>query len=318
MKRLYTTLSILGLYSLAMAQPVIQAIDINPSIGDVYDINVTQWVSEGNAGSNVTWDLSSMTVASANSMTINAGSPSFPLANHTMLDGSGSMMYQENSSTGQYVHGQDAGGVLFTFQDPMKMLAFPLDENVNETDAFAATFTSGVPFTRAGTNDIVADAWGTLITPDDTFNDVWRVRIDQDYTDTYAGGTIVYQAQIYVWYKAGIHYPLASVSTLTTSQGANIDYGTYLNTANLNIIEEVNEAFKLYPNPANENLNVEFESIEAIRIYNAVGNLIKEVSVSSLSNTVSIDIRDLTSGMYFVKGLNNEGTETKGQKVIKQ
>jgi hypothetical protein len=322
MKKIYSTLSVLGLASLSMAQPIMQASDLNPNIGDVYNTNITAWIPEGNWGNNVTWDLSGMVVTNTSSMTVNAGSPTYPMANHTMVDGSGSISYQENGSTGQYVHAQNAGGTVITFQDPMKTMSFPLDENVYETDNFSATFTSGgFPFTRAGSNLIFADAWGTLITPEGTFTDVWRVRLDQDYTDTYAGGTIDYEVQVYAWYKAGIHNALASVATIQSTQGAPFQYGTYLLTGNLSIPEDVNMAFSLFPNPVNENLTVAFassESIESIRVYNSVGALVNQVEVNSFDATLSIDMSELTTGIYFVKGLNADGTETAAQKVIKK
>ena len=97
MKKLYTTLSVLALTSMAMAQPVMQASDLNPNVGDVYNINITNWVPEGSWGNDVTWDLSSMVVSNSTTMAINSGSAGFPLANHTMLDGSGTISYQEFS-----------------------------------------------------------------------------------------------------------------------------------------------------------------------------------------------------------------------------
>lgn len=322
MKKLYTTLSVLGLTSLAMAQPVMQASDLNPTVGEVYNYEVTQWVPEGNWGNNVTWDLSTMIPSSSSSVTVNAANPLFPLSNVSLLDAGGSTTYQENSSTGQYVHGIDAGGTIITYQNPAKQLVFPLNENVNETDTWAATFTSGgLPFDRAGTNLIFADAWGTLITPEGTFTDVWRVRVDQDYVDTYAGGTIVYQVQVFMWYKAGIHYPLATVADVATSQGSAYTYGTYTLLDSWGVEEEANTAFRLFPNPVQENLNVEFasaEAVQALRIYNALGNLVNEVEVNSFSKNITVDMSSLSSGIYFVKGVTTEGTETTEQKVVKQ
>ena len=54
--------------------------------------------------------------------------------------------------------------------------------------------------------------------------------------------------------------------------------------------------FTLYPNPAQDILNIETQQqIETVKIYNLQGQLIKEVS------TNSIDVSNLNTGLYFVQ-----------------
>ena len=84
----------------------------------------------------------------------------------------------------------------------------------------------------------------------------------------------------------------------------------------------INEEFAsiatlVYPNPANEVLNVKMEINNAttglIAIYNAAGSKVKETSFNA-SNGVSVEqvsINDLSSGLYTVKITTNDGFATR-------
>lgn len=85
---------------------------------------------------------------------------------------------------------------------------------------------------------------------------------------------------------------------------------TGINEAN---ISEQN--FNLYPNPANETLNISIhESKKAqIQIFNTMGMLIKEFEISQQS--LQINISDFPSGLYFIQ---NKSQPQYSQKFIKQ
>jgi len=67
-------------------------------------------------------------------------------------------------------------------------------------------------------------------------------------------------------------------------------------------IEELSfkNKFNIFPNPANNTLNIEFENIretnDNIQIYNTIGELVKEIAFNQ-----SIDISNLEKGIYFIK-----------------
>ena len=64
--------------------------------------------------------------------------------------------------------------------------------------------------------------------------------------------------------------------------------------------------FKLYPNPANQHLNILLSTIDnVILIYNLQGELVKNSFVST--NYCKLNITDLSSGMYVVEVKNNNG-----------
>ena len=64
--------------------------------------------------------------------------------------------------------------------------------------------------------------------------------------------------------------------------------------------------FKLYPNPANQYLNILLSTIDnVILIYNLQGELVKNSFFST--NYCKLNITDLSSGMYVVEVKNNKG-----------
>jgi hypothetical protein len=86
--------------------------------------------------------------------------------------------------------------------------------------------------------------------------------------------------------------------------------------ASTNIIEY--ESFlKLYPNPANELIQYEFDIEEMdkgkIKIYNVLGSILEEINVNHKISKGSIDLTKFSKGVYLFE-LNVEGN----QKIIKQ
>lgn len=81
---------------------------------------------------------------------------------------------------------------------------------------------------------------------------------------------------------------------------------------NLSIDENYNfSTFILYPNPTLEKVNINVQSNCKINVYNATGQKLKEINLSSGLNEINLDF--LSSGTYFFK-IENGNT----LKVIKQ
>jgi Leucine-rich repeat (LRR) protein len=105
------------------------------------------------------------------------------------------------------------------------------------------------------------------------------------------GNTFSNNANIYFDYN----FPITT-NTYTTTVAAlstqDFDFGTY---------------FTLYPNPANDVLNIQTKQdlqVNSIEIYNQLGQI-----VLAVTNTVnSIDVTDLASGTYFLKVNTEKGS----------
>ena len=106
--------------------------------------------------------------------------------------------------------------------------------------------------------------------------------------------------------KADIYFDFnAPVATNTTS--TNIE--TLLKTNNYN-----STVFKVYPNPAKNNLNISIDSgisIQSIIIHNPLGQLVKTLVTDEIDASLTIDVTDLKTGTYFIEINSNQGKTTK-------
>lgn len=76
---------------------------------------------------------------------------------------------------------------------------------------------------------------------------------------------------------------------------------------------DINVGFQVYPNPVFSELSIVTSSLNSIiSIYSLQGVLLKRINVNS--GVANIDVNDLSSGVYFVELLNDEGKEC--QKII--
>ncbi|NBU52709.1 MAG: T9SS C-terminal target domain-containing protein, partial [Chitinophagia bacterium] len=90
-----------------------------------------------------------------------------------------------------------------------------------------------------------------------------------------------------------------------------------VNTANTSALPELDElaSSKIYPNPVVNDLNVELSFSENIdfrlTVLNAYGQMVKDLGNQN-GNTYSrtIDVSDLSAGMYLVSVLTEEGQRT--------
>ena len=85
------------------------------------------------------------------------------------------------------------------------------------------------------------------------------------------------------------------------------------------IDEEFNtQQVKLYPNPANDIINVEgqFEDNSTLSLINAEGQLVRQISLTNSAKKSILDVADLPSGVYFIE-LNDEEANWKGSFIKK-
>jgi hypothetical protein len=101
---------------------------------------------------------------------------------------------------------------------------------------------------------------------------------------------------------------------VTNSEGQTNGWELMYNTSVLGVEGDVFDDLTIYPNPANEQLNiVGLIDNSDIVIYDLSGKVLKEIFANS---RVSIDISDLASGVYFVRIQSNNITEV--LKFVKQ
>jgi YVTN family beta-propeller protein len=79
-------------------------------------------------------------------------------------------------------------------------------------------------------------------------------------------------------------------------------------------IEELTEeasplTVNIYPNPTKRALTIHASvPLRIVKVYDILGDLVREKNITKLDNTTAISLRNLSAGVYFVK-VNTEGTE---------
>ena len=81
--------------------------------------------------------------------------------------------------------------------------------------------------------------------------------------------------------------------------------------------EMIASSFNVYPNPVSDRLNIEAETeILEVVVYSITGVVVGQQSIVNGQQTLSIDVADLNSGVYFVKVVTENGEMVK--RFIKQ
>ena len=303
MKKHYSLLFFVAAANFALAQPSLTAADLNPVIGEqITTIRATTMIPHGANGANVSWDFSAATQQAASTVYMRASSAAHPGTN-LVLDYPGqAQLYYQNDNTQQSIKYQDAGGVLITFSDQMKMMGFPLNSNTSFTDAFAATFANGgTNFVRTGNTTITYMGYGTMKTPTGTYTNAIKIKFEQIYKDEYDNDEINYNTTAYYWYKAGIHMPIASSVTFTNDiSPVAQEYTDYFASSILGIESISAVDFQIYPNPVNDILNINlgdgFKNTQT-RVLNINGQ-----ELMLLENSTSkLDVSSVLAGIYFLE-----------------
>jgi hypothetical protein len=133
----------------------------------------------------------------------------------------------------------------------------------------------------------------TIALPNDTPNDVYRMRIIVDFSDASPGD---------------------NACAFNNTRGEAEDYKLTVDNT-LSVTNNTLETFKYYPNPVEDVLHISAQdNLTNISVYNLVG---QEVIFKAISQRVyQLDMSELMSGVYMVKISND--TVSKTFKVLKQ
>ena len=95
-----------------------------------------------------------------------------------------------------------------------------------------------------------------------------------------------------------------------------VDNGDKSGLQNVKITENQAKKLKLYPNPTNGDVNLEIEGkAEWYRVYDRMGRLVMQGN--SFKDTLKISTSGLSSGIYRIMLLSDNGTESSTFEIIK-
>ncbi|MGZ3862558.1 MAG: T9SS type A sorting domain-containing protein [Bacteroidia bacterium] len=282
-----------------VAQPVIQYGNMPAgqsfNLYNLSGVNVSGIASQ--TGPNVTWDISSATpalVGTADLLDINSTpyAASYPAANFAIRfnpTGGSSVysLFNIASTIWEEVANNVGSGGATDFIDYRTTLPYPFTYNLTNSDNYQK---SGQAVKSISHH---YDAYGTLITSFGTITNVVRDML----TDNGSTSASAYATSPYV-------YPLLQVS----------GSGVTLWVASLNGVEKYNAAnikMEVYPNPAQNSISIFTNaSINTLEICDVNGK------AHIKTNQATIDVSQLSSGVYFIKAITNEGVVNR--KFIKE
>lgn len=298
------------------------------------DIDLSQSV-----GPNQTWDFSWINQNISDTLKINKADltpfyDEFPNADYGLSSSISNYFYEEITPIGARILGKvnyDAFNSTFNvIQYNTPQITFPYPLNYTDTFSFTqqyrvqyAAFFPGSDSIRQFNHsrfEVEADAWGSLILPIGNF-DVLRLKqrsfiTDTSFTYTNPGGWSDGEINIdttdtYLFYAKEVGYRLMSYTQLISGNSRSLGYLVDYDLSNQT---PENSAFKLYPNPSNEQIFVEIEMEGSIQIRDMQGRIIMIESVSKGKNMFSL--KELPNGIYFANVLTSNNSVSTPQKLI--
>lgn len=336
----------LGLGVPAFSQPVLDATNSAPQIGQQTTVHMTPNYSGtiGTPGANQNWDFSTVgsgtsyqnDYISCSSSPDCSNNPGATIVMHDLSSDAYSYIIMDNSHiANKGIYGSSQGQTMeFQYSDPETYMYFPLAYNNTHSDSWAATaqLAGGMAtIDRSGTTTVTADGYGTLKTPAGTFQNTLRVHMHQAYQDvmTVAGNTtnISYETDIYTWYQPGVHDRLLSIASIAIN-GAAASTSIQYTDETPNAIHHPNTdkfVSQIFPNPANDNINVQLsnteDQIKYIRVVNILGQVVAKLSANNLHqtahNTYSIQTATIPTGVYWLQITTHRGTSNQKVQIVR-
>ena len=302
----------------ACAQTTLTGGDLNPLPGQMSVVYQCPIVSQGLAGDNQTWDLSGLAPTETITRSYTSSTvPGATIRQNKNTNGVATSIDLKCDNTGQEIIAQSNGTTfVIGYYNPKKTLALPAVYTISHQDNYHAS-ASGTPVYGELTE--VVDGYGTLITPEGTFSNVVRVHLhDNFYVETNLE-TKYYTEDTYTWYKAGIKDELASITSIAeVGQAPYYESALYLETTTYGLTEEEMGKLAVYPNPVTSNFSIQPSeaAVKSITITDAEGKLFK-CSYKEVDNSVVVDSKQLSSGVYFVR-LTYASGKAEQAKIVKE
>ncbi len=313
------------------AQPTITN-NVLPVIGDTVLMSFdSTLIAPGVSGANVTWDFTTTLHQDFFFQRIylnplnTAYSATFPNAKLCRTDGIGSAYsYWDNTnSTKSVCYGfVETNNYTQHYNNlPINYYKFPISYGNTYTDSVSAVTNPG-NLVGPGKYTFSADAWGTIKLPNKTVSNVLRTKSVLYIGDSSAGVNSYSLTTEYSWYQASKKEPLLVISSVIINHAMYKKYVLYDITSSNGIAEaEPTAKFEIMPNPSKDLITINVESLKLkdafdVSIYDILGKKVFAKAINNKENTVEIDVRFLTKGVYILK--LTDGKQSHQHKFIKE
>jgi hypothetical protein len=318
----------------------------NPAAGNtqmIIDCDTNE-ISQGNTGTNQTWNFTSLTRLDSNLLSwVTASSTpysaQFSSSNIASTNDNLSYNYFTTGASNLYTNGTASPTTVIPYTDTELYLQYPFTYNSSFSDNFAASYNqAGNQTYRTGIINVTGDAWGTINLPFGSFQNALRVKYVLHTRDSSNSGTpIVFVTDLtsYVWFVPGRKFPVFEIIYNSISFNG-VPFGTTkLVNYNSNstpigitpISAEVPRGFRLgqnYPNPFNPvtNINMDIQHAGSVKlvVYDILGNEIETLINDNLtagSYKVDWNAASYPSGVYYYRLTSGNFSDTKQLILIK-
>ncbi len=302
-----------------------------PIAGDTsktYIIDTSAYVSGLNVsltGSNTVWTYTNL-VCTPNSGTSSYTTPaavpsssSYPGCTIVQKQGTLYSFYKSVSTPSTQLEflGVSSPSLTMNFTNTALFMQYPFAFGNTFTDSFSGSFTFSVNGQASGNATVTADGTGTLNLPDGIIlNNVIRIKSVQATNFTFFGSPVGNLKQTtYAFYHSSQKFPILTIdySALTTGTtttltsvvtGNKNDFTVGLNENTLHTFPAV-----LYPNPANNVLNIQLNSSVKPKEIMICDQLGQTVYASKFQD--KIEISSLNPGIYFIEIKTEQGIARK-------
>ncbi|MCX7985625.1 MAG: T9SS type A sorting domain-containing protein [Bacteroidales bacterium] len=305
--------------------------------GDSHDFVFLTPASEGAEGANVVWDFSQLErtnrTLTSHMLDISSAPQAEGLSNANFaLEEFGNYFYFNNNNKSMEQWATVSGNSILKYDKPIVKLKFPLNYGYKISGNYSGVQTCpSCSTTVSGTYEVFADAYGTIILPNQVVIDN-VLRVKQTRTIQFGQGSSITEIT-YRWYSADVRYPVFVIIKYVTPQHSYTSEtamyahaGTHKKSATA--VEQTisNSTFEVFPNPFDNQVTLRIKlantSKLTIELYDLSGKLIHSFykhhrfTAGEQDLVLSTEKFRLQNSYYYLK--ISDGKQTWIEKVIKQ
>ena len=201
---------------------------------------IANTVSEGPAGAEVVWDFRHLVPNGSPPVTISfhdpadvAGSQDFPGATIVEQQSVGDQsifQYWSGNQQQMFFMGVQTSTLSLVYIDPELTFLYPFTFGNFIEDGFVGQAISGNSrIDQLGSSQTLVDAYGTLVMPDATWENVLRVvslqNVQEQFTGSNNSSTSAITTLRYSWYAEGVSYPILSITYMEIFSQGQVQQG---------------------------------------------------------------------------------------------
>ncbi len=312
------------------AQPTLGAAN-NPHAGERYFYRITDTIAQpGYAGAGQVWNFTNVQVT-LNTVILNYVLPSqtphaasYPGSNLASYIIPGEYDYYTTTASSFRYNGKGStNDVALITSSNYVYFDYPFAFGSSITNTVSGSTGAG---TISGTVTITGDGTGTLKLPSITYNNVLRVKREENITYSFGPGVDENILTVsYFWYSAQFGGPLMKLVTSTTT-GIATGYSKFVGVADFGL--GINDpstpsisSIQIHPNPAQNYANIAISVLQPseinFKIMDLTGRIWKEWTHSGSPGDAAIrmDVANLPRGIYLVSAFS-EGTLRQDRMIL--